>query len=226
MRRRIYLMRHGAVAYFTPEGRALRPEDVPLTGDGQAQALAAASVLEGVRLDRVLSSGLPRTVHTARLVSGREPERWHELREIESGRLDRYTEEELERLFAMSFHGVVGPEVRFLGGETVGELFDRVLPALDRLLADESWDTVLAVLHGAVNRAIISWALTGERKLLGALEQSPGCLNVLDVGPTGWVVRAVNVSPLDLHHAATRLTTMEELWEESKAFRDRIYRNR
>lgn len=226
MRRRLYLMRHGAVAYFTPEGAALRPADVPLTPDGQAQARAAAEVLEGVRLDRVISSGLPRTVHTARLVSGREPERWPDLREIESGRLDDYSEDELEALFATTFHGVVAPEVRFLGGETIGELFGRVLPALERLLADDSWDTVLAVLHGAVNRAILSWALTGEPQLLGALEQSPGCLNVVDVGPTGWVVRAVNVSPLDLHHGATRLTTMEELWEESRAFRDRIYRNR
>ena len=54
------------------------------------------------------------------------------------------------------FRGVVPNDRRFLGGETFGELFDRVLPALDRLLADDSWDTVLAVLHGAVNRAILS----------------------------------------------------------------------
>ena len=81
-----------------------------------------------------------------------------------------------------AFRGVVPNEKRFLGGETIGELFDRVLPALDRLLADESWDTVLAVLHGAVNRAILSYALTGERMFLGHFEQAPGCVNVLDIG--------------------------------------------
>ena len=61
-----------------------------------------------------------------------------------------------------AFRGVVPNDKRFLGGETIGELFDRVLPALDRLLADETWDTVLLVLHGAVNRAILSHALTGR----------------------------------------------------------------
>ena len=83
---------------------------------------------------------------------------------------------------------------RFLGGETIGELFDRVLPALDRLVADPVvGHASLLVLHGAVNRAILSYALTGERLFLGQFEQAPGCINVLDVGD-GWIVRAVNVA--------------------------------
>ena len=34
---------------------------------------------------------------------------------------------------------------------------------------------------------------------LGRFEQAPGCLNVLDVGED-WIVRAVNVAPVDLVH--------------------------
>ena len=97
--------------------------------------------------------------------------------------------------FVRAFRGVTPNEKRFLGGETIGELFDRVIPAVDRLLADETWDTVLLVLHGAVNRAIISHALTGQRMFLGQFEQAPGCVNILDVGDE-WIVRAVNVSPI------------------------------
>ena len=41
----------------------------------------------------------------------------------------------------------------------------------------------LAVLHGGVNRAILSYALTGEPRFFGGFEQAPGCINVLDVGP-------------------------------------------
>ena len=111
-----------------------------------------------------------------------------------------------------AFRGVVPNEKRFLGGESIGELFDRVLPALERLLADETWDTVLLVLHGAVNRAIFSYALTGQRMFLGHFEQSAGCVNVLDVGDE-WIVRAVNVSPTDPAHRLTRKTTMERYWE-------------
>ena len=89
-----------------------------------------------------------------------------------------------------------------------------MLPALERLLATPDWDVVLAVLHGAVNRAILSYALTGGRLFLGNLEQAPGCVNVLDVGEEDWVVRAVGITPLDLAHRGGRLRTMEQLWEE------------
>jgi probable phosphoglycerate mutase len=107
-------------------------------------------------------------------------------------------------------------DARFLAGETIGSLFDRVLPAVDRLLADEGWDILLAVLHGGVNRAILSRALTGGRTFLGNLEQSPACINVLDVGDD-WIVRAVNVTPYDLSHRAGRTTTMEELWQQFRS---------
>jgi broad specificity phosphatase PhoE len=212
-RRRIYLMRHGHVAYFE-DGRPLRPDNVPLTELGREQARAAATALDGIRFDRVITSGLPRTVETARIVApDRKPEAWLDLREIESGNLRDIPEEELERTFVEAWHNVVPEDVRFLGGESVGSLLDRVLPALDRLLADPGWDVVLAVLHGGVNRAIISYALTGQRSLLGNLEQSPACINVLDVGDD-WVIRAVNTTPTDLAHLGGRLRTMEELWAE------------
>jgi probable phosphoglycerate mutase len=215
-RRRIYLMRHAAVAYFE-NGRPVRPEGVALTGEGIEQARAAAAALAGVRFDRVVTSGLRRTLETARIVApDAEPESWPDLRELETGRLADIPEDELERTFVTAFKDVVPGESRFLGGETIGSLFDRVLPALERLLSDEAWDVVLAVLHGGVNRAILSRALTGGRTFLGNLEQSPGCINVVDVGDH-WVVRGVNVTPYDLAHLRGRLTTMEELWIQFKS---------
>jgi broad specificity phosphatase PhoE len=215
-RRRIYLMRHAAVAYFD-DGKPLHPDAVQLTDEGREQALAAAAVLAGVQFDRVVTSGLPRTVETARLVApGVEPEAWPELRELEAGRLADVPEDELEQAFVGFFRDVVPADVRFLGGETIGSLLDRVLPALERLLADPDWDVLLAVLHGGVNRAILSSALTGGRTFLGNFEQAPACLNVLDVG-ADWVVRAVNVAPYDLAHTRGRLTTMEELWRQFRS---------
>lgn len=215
-RRRIYLMRHGHVTYFQ-DGRPLHPADVPLTEVGREQARAAAAVLDGVRFDRVITSGLPRTVETAEIVaSDAEPELWPELREIESGNLRDIPEDELERTFVEAWHDVVPEDATFLGGESIRSLLDRVLPAVDRLLADPEWDVVLAVLHGGVNRAILSRALTGGRTFLGNLEQSPACINVLDVGDD-WIVRAVNVTPYDLSHRAGRTTTMEELWQQFRS---------
>ena len=216
-RRRIYLMRHAEVAYFV-DGRPVRPDTVPLTEEGREQARAAADALGGISFDRVITSGLPRTEETARIVApGSEPEAWRELREIEAGTLVADAPEDaIEAAFIGFFKDVVPEETPFLGGETVGSLLDRVIPEVDRLLADPDWDVVLAVLHGGVNRAILSYALTRGRLYLGNFEQAPACINVLDVGDD-WVVRGVNLAPYDLPHLRGRTTTMEELWSQFRS---------
>jgi broad specificity phosphatase PhoE len=215
-RRRIYLMRHAEVSYFD-NGRPVKPDDVELTANGREQARAAAEAFAQVRFDRVVTSGLARALETARIVApGIEPEAWPELRELEGGRLADLPEDELERAFVGAFENVVPEEARFLGGETIGSLFDRVLPALQRLLADPDWDVVLVVAHGGVNRAILSHALTGGRLFLGNFEQASGCINVVDVGGD-WIVRAVNVTPYDPLHLRGRHTTMEELWQQFRS---------
>lgn len=206
-------MRHAQVRYF--EG--VHPERVVLTERGREQANAAAEALESVTFDRVVTSGLERTLETARIVAPTvEPESRYGLREIESGDIRGASQDEVQAMMTAAFSGVVPPTMRFLGGETIGELIDRVVPELDALLADDDWDIALLVLHGAVNRAILSRALTGEGRFLGAFEQAPGCVNVLDVDDDGrWIVRAVNTIPYDpVHAGGTRLTTMEQLWQE------------
>jgi probable phosphoglycerate mutase len=212
-RRRLYLMRHAQVRYFRGE----HPHAVQLTAEGRAQAEAAAAALQTVRFDRVITSGLARALETARIVApGHEPECLPALREIESGDIRGLEPEVVQEMMTAAFRGTVPLETRFLGGETIGALLDRVLPELDRVLAADDWDVALLVLHGAVNRAILSRAATGTRTFLGGFEQTPGCINVLDVDGTGaFVVRAVNETPYDPAHVhAPRLTTMEQLWQE------------
>jgi broad specificity phosphatase PhoE len=219
-RRRLYLMRHAQVRYF--QGR--HPHEVQLTEVGHAQAEAAAAALREVRFDRVITSGLPRTLETARIVApDQEAERDEALREIESGDIRKLDPGVVQQMMTAAFRGNVPLDTKFLGGETVGALLDRVLPALDALLVDQSWDVSLLVLHGGVNRAILSRAATGERTFLGGFEQSPGCINILDVDAEGaFVVRTVNYTPYDpAHVGAPRLTTMEQLWREYLDSRDR-----
>jgi len=215
-RRRLYLMRHAEVSYFRADGSPVHPAEVPLNEDGVAQAHVVADAFRGIELDRVVTSGLPRTLETARIVApGVDPESWPELREIQGGRLSEIPADALEREFVHAFRGVIPNDARFLRGESIGELFDRVLPALERLVADGGWNTALAVCHGGVNRALLSYALTGERMFLGHFEQAPACANVLDLGDAGeWIVRAVNVAAYDLLHLAHRQTTMERYWEQ------------
>ena len=169
----------------------------------------------------MITSGLKRTVETARIVAPeREPESWQAFEELRGGRLEDIAADGLEAAFAGAFAGPITPDTRFLGGETIGALAGRVIPALEEIVADEAWDTALAVLHGGVNRAILSYALTGERTFFGGFEQAPACINVLDVGPDGrWIVRVVNSAE---HLGVTeheRSTTMEEYYAEYVALR-------
>ena len=67
MRRRLYLMRHGSVSYFTPAGQPVPADTVPLNPQGILQARAAGQLFaaNNIRFDRVITSGLPRTEQTA-----------------------------------------------------------------------------------------------------------------------------------------------------------------
>lgn len=220
-RRRLLLMRHGSVDYFDAEGRPYPPDDVALTHEGVAQARAMGEALRHVSIDHVVTSGLRRTRETAQHVleaARMDPpvEHWPDLQEIRGGRLSAIRDDELRDAFLAAFEGTVPRDTRFLGGETIGDLLDRALPALQRLLEDESWDTALLVAHGGVNRAVLSWFLTGQHVFLGGLAQDAGCLNVIDVGPTPAksVVRVVNFCAIDTLRTGTRLSTMEELLQK------------
>lgn len=217
-RRRIYLMRHGSVTYFDDEGKPHVPDLVPLDESGCIQATAAGKIFaeNEINFDRIIVSDLPRTTETAMRVlaeTGQDLplEQWPELREIKGGNLEKITDDELKDAFLGAFDGVVPEHKRFLGGESVGELMDRVYPCLHRLRSDDTWDTALLILHGGVNRAILSHALTGQRMFLGHLGQAAGCINVLDVGKdeSDWVVRVINYAPLSSLQSDSRHTMME-----------------
>ena len=171
-----------------------------------------------------IASGLERTAETARIVSGREPERWPELNEWEGGRLHDVPEEELEDVFTRALH-VTGDDDRFLGGESLGEVRARVAPALERLVARE-WDTCLAVLHGGINRVLLSYALAPggvpylggvraggrvhqrPRPRPGRLDRSHGELHSLRPAPSrarhddGAVLEPVEEEPMSTTHPA------------------------
>ena len=207
-------MRHGQVAYFV-DGRVLDPHEVQLTDDGRRETEVTAAALADVAVDRVITSGLTRAVETARIVApNREPEAWPDLRELEGGRLADLADP--EAAFLNAFTGPLPEDAKFLGGESIGSLLDRAVPALQRLAAEPGWDVALVVAHGGTIRALLSFALTGGRAFLGNFELAPASISILDVGED-WIVRAVNVTPYDLAHTRTRLRTMEELWDQYKS---------
>jgi broad specificity phosphatase PhoE len=227
-RRRIVLMRHGDVVYFDAQGKPVaNPGMVVLSEKGRAQADAAGAYLKTIgvgKFDRVISSDLPRTVETAERVTaalGRpeEPHQVTALEEIWIGSSqdirDTSTAELPQAVLGMMDHRVGGDQ-RLLRGETVAALQARIEPALKALLDDKGWDTALWVLHGIVNIAILSHALTGDASYYGRFDQGPGCFSIIDVGAdfSDAAIEAVNVCP-DPTPYAPRLMALELLLNQN-----------
>lgn len=215
-RRRIYLMRHADVSYFDERGNPVRPDSVPLTEKGKEQAAAARKELAEVPIDRVVCSGLPRTLETATSILGSRElaiESLPEIREIEPGKLADLPLDSLDEIFLNAFSRRLTRESKFLGGETFGSLCDRVLGALESLIADSDWRHLLIVAHGGVNRAILTHALGAGLASFGSLEQDACCLNILDVDERGnFLVRLLNHTPYNAPKLGMELTTMERIF--------------
>lgn len=212
-RRRIYLMRHGAVSYYE-NGRPVPPEGVPLTTAGRAQAASVAGVLADIPFDRAICSGLPRTVETATIVlNGRDLplEIRPAFEEIRSGTpQDVASAPSIRDLFVGAFERGLAPEDRFLMGETFGGFYGRIAPAYHTLLAEPDWSQLLLVAHGAVNRVILAEATGAGLAGLGHFEQEPACINILDIDAAGFaILRLVNHVTYEPITAFDRLTTME-----------------
>ena len=215
-RRRVYLLRHGDVSYFDSDGLPYEQEAVPLNEEGIRQANAAAEALRDARFDRLVISGLPRTVQTAdclRAGRGVELVVHDDLREIAPGRMEDHDPAELEALFTSSLRARLERDTRFLGGETFGSLLDRVLRTFESLLADRTWKEMAIVAHGGTNRAILCRCLGAELTTFAALEQDPACINVIDLDESGaCLVRLINFTPWSPTKHDLRATTMERLW--------------
>ena len=220
-RRRIYLLRHGAVEYLNPDGT--RVKDAPgvgLTATGREQAASIAEVLGGVEFDRAIHSGLPRTRETAEIVLGEATthtlEAAPEFREIGIGDLDCVPPERIETEFTYGFEEAAAPGARLARGEPFGEFFERVVAGFEGLLRQPGWSRLLLVAHGGTNRVILSWMARSGLESLATFEQDEGCLNVLDVDcidgevPRRYV-RLMNFTPWNLTKEGLFTTTMERI---------------
>ncbi len=223
VRRRVYLLRHGEVAYFDADGRPVNPRNVRLTERGVAEARAVADLLNGEAIDRAVTSGLPRTRETAELaLAGRDIaiEDEAELVEIRGGRFADVVPERALDAIAHAYDGAAAGGAWFGHGERFADFESRVLGAVRRLVADSGWRRLLLVGHDAVNRAILCWAAGTGLGAMAAFEQDYGGLSIFDVDAdeaTGTVrrtyLRAVNLTPLDPAKRERWQTSMEPVYQ-------------
>jgi broad specificity phosphatase PhoE len=220
IRRRVYLMRHGDVAYFDAAGnRVADPRQVVLTAQGRQEALAMRDLLQNVPFDRAIDTGLPRTIETAAITLGGRTlrvETWADLEEIRGGTAEQRAQMTPSE-YAYAMFATAERDATYARGEIIAAFYRRVTGAWTKILSRPDWTTMLIAAHGGVNRAILSAVVGGGLSGFGSFEQDTGCLNVIDVdaSPDGQVlrqiVRAVNVTPEDPVKISRPLTTMENL---------------
>jgi len=182
---RIYLVRHGATL-LTAEDRFAGSSEVPLSDEGRAQVASLAERLRCDALDAVYASPMGRTLETARIIGaphGLEPRPEPDLREIDYGRWEGLTRDEVERDFADEYEAwqedplTIAPE----GGESGIQVLARALPVMRRIVQHHRHRSVLVVAHKGTNRLLVSSLLGFDaRGYRDRLDQSPAGLTILD----------------------------------------------
>ncbi|WP_422008000.1 histidine phosphatase family protein [Pyruvatibacter mobilis] len=232
LRRRVYLFRHGDVAYVSNDGSIVAdPRQVHLTRQGQEEADAMGRMMADVPVDKAVCSGLPRTRQTlARILGDRDlpVEEVPDLEELRSDRAQAAYEQggapdpvplpdDLSEV-AYAFLNAHEPGMRYRNGEVFADFEGRVVPAFEGLLKVPGWHNMALVAHGGVNRVLLGWALGTGLKTFGQFEQDTCCLNVLDIDqdPDSLavrrvLVRAVNATTYDPPKRDRHLTTLEGL---------------
>jgi probable phosphoglycerate mutase len=151
----VYLVRHGQSSWNVDgriQGQAV---GIELTDRGRTQAAAAARALRDSGATRVLSSDLIRAVQTATPIAaalGVPVELEPGLRERGMGIVEGHLTDDV-----LAAHPDVNwrdPDLRFAGGESKRDVYDRLAATLGKLVGAEP---IVVVSHGDAIRLAVDW---------------------------------------------------------------------
>ena len=215
-RKRFYLFRHGEVDY-TPQGKVVKnPDLVDLTEVGKKQAKSIDENTKEFSIERIICSGLPRTLQTAEHIASRREitiECFPLLKEYEWDP-DLLKDTKIER-FGYLFEDSLAKEM--IGGtEDADEFYRRITCQLETIVK-EDWSEMAAFLHGAVNAAIMCWVNDVDISYASKYDQDHAALNIIDidVNEKGKIVRKIlkryNIPP----NLSTIGSDMRSSWENT-----------
>ena len=172
--------------------------DVDMTEVGIRQMEYLAERLRLTGIKAIYSSDLKRSVLGAHII-GRHHDVPHypvqELREMNFGEWEGLTLQEIRERFPDELDKRQSDLIHFSppgDGESVGELSERIVPCLKKIMKEEQGKDILFVGHGAVNRVILSEALGLDMNQMFRLQQDYGCLNIVDYFVDSTLVRLIN----------------------------------
>jgi broad specificity phosphatase PhoE len=158
---RLYLVRHGETD-SNVEGRTQGARDVPLNALGRRQADAVAARLSPTALTAVYASTSSRAIDTAApiaVVGGLEVASDARFAELDQGDLDGLTGKELRHQhpeFLKRWRDEDPATLRMPGGETLGEVQQRMIEATESAVEAAPDDAAIAIVsHNLALRALL-----------------------------------------------------------------------
>jgi broad specificity phosphatase PhoE/ribonuclease HI len=196
---RLILVRHGETE-LTAQGRYSGRGDVPLSEQGEAQAMAAGARVAGISRDvaAVVSSPLRRCTRTAELIAAElgnvTVTVLPELIECDFGDWEGLTFAEVrERWPADLDRWLESASVAPPGGESFHAVAKRARGALAKLLSAYPSSTVVVVSHVSPIKLILRDALAASDAFLHRLFLDAAGVSTMDLWPDGGIaVRSVN----------------------------------
>lgn len=202
----LYLVRHG-VTKWNQDGKLQGHSDLPLDPTGQRQATALAARLANVRLDRIITSDLQRAMQTAELIAARQNAlrksagRRHplieyepRLRELHFGAWEGLSYQTLQEQFPREMARWQSEPIRFAppGGESLGELAQRVAGFYESLTALVGEANILIVAHGGPLQVLLCLALKLPAQNYWQFHLEPASLSQVGLYPRGAILNLLN----------------------------------
>jgi broad specificity phosphatase PhoE len=155
----LWLVRHGQTDWNL-EGRYQGHANIPLNSTGLKQAESLAGELLGVVFDAIFSSDLQRASITAEIVGDRlglKVTQDHRLREIDQGDWEGHLVADVQARYQAGAEGknIDPTAIRPPGGETVGEVAQRVAAVADDIAHLYPQGRVLIISHGLAVATLI-----------------------------------------------------------------------
>jgi alpha-ribazole phosphatase/probable phosphoglycerate mutase len=169
---RVYLIRHGETDW-NHNDLCMGQKDIPLNALGHRQAELTAECLAEEKLASIYSSDLSRALQTAQIIARPhrlDPVSLKTLRELDYGRWEGHTREEIERLFpearAINWEREDSLSFQPPGGERRDALYQRATQEFQAICERHPDQSVVLVVHGGVIRALVNYVLNLQAKPL------------------------------------------------------------
>jgi broad specificity phosphatase PhoE len=182
----LYLVRHGATEANERIPNILQGNgiDLPLSPAGERQAGALAGFLRQFPIRKVFCSSMLRARQTAAAIVGELGiafEIVNDLQECDVGTWEGLDWATIgQRYPAEHASFVANPaEVPYLGGESYGDVLHRARPVINRLLDDNTGNSIAVVAHNVVNRVFLADLMGLDLRLAPKVAQGNGCINLI-----------------------------------------------